>query len=161
MAQVATAEILLFSWIFTIIVVQEVEKFEHPLGRHTGFVPDNYVESFKSVSNYVDLFIYSFDEGRFMFYSPLFDSAISQSSVRALSLVDKLRSSTPASQSDTIWSLKVYNIQRAVTKPNEPVICYLSDELKRGFVCEELLVVSPNTPLKAHGYRTRINAHAH
>ena len=77
MAQVATAEILLFSWIFTIIVVQEVEKFEHPLGRHTGFVPDNYVESFKSVSNYVDLFIYSFDEGRFMFYSTLFDFAIS------------------------------------------------------------------------------------
>ena len=46
---------------------------------------------------------------------------------------------------DPIWSLKVYQIERNVTKPNEPVVYYLSDRLKRGFVHEELLVVPPNT----------------
>ena len=48
---------------------------------------------------------------------------------------------------DPIWSLKVYNIERAVTKPNEPVIYYLHDGPKHGFVREELLVVPPNTQL--------------
>ena len=45
-----------------------------------------------------------------------------------------------------IW-LKAYNIQRTVTKPNEPVIYYLADGTMRGFVREELLVVPPNTQL--------------
>ena len=48
---------------------------------------------------------------------------------------------------DPIWSLKVYQIVKNVTKPNEPVVYYLSDEPKRGFVREELLVVPPNTQL--------------
>jgi len=48
---------------------------------------------------------------------------------------------------DPIWSSKVFNIERAVTKPNEPVIYHLRDEPKRGFVREELLVVPPNTEL--------------
>ena len=48
---------------------------------------------------------------------------------------------------DPVWSLKVYNIERVITKPNQPVIYYLSDGPKRGFVCEELLVVPPNTQL--------------
>ena len=46
---------------------------------------------------------------------------------------------------DPIWSLKVYQIERNVTKTNEPIVYYLSDRLKRGFVHEELLVVLPNT----------------
>ena len=42
---------------------------------------------------------------------------------------------------DPIWSLKVYNIEKVVTKPEEPVMYYLFDGLKRGFVREELMVV--------------------
>ena len=35
---------------------------------------------------------------------------------------------------DPIWSLKVYNIERSFTKPNQPVLYYLYDGPKRGFV---------------------------
>ena len=48
---------------------------------------------------------------------------------------------------DPIWSLKVYNLERVVTKPNEPVEYYLYDGPKRGFVREELMVVPPGTQL--------------
>ena len=48
---------------------------------------------------------------------------------------------------DPIWSLKVYQVVENKTKPNEPVVYYLSDRPKRGFVREELLVVPPNTQL--------------
>ena len=53
---------------------------------------------------------------------------------------------------DPISSLKVYTIQKVVTKPEAPVVYYLYDGPKRGFVCEELLVVPPGTvlpPLKS------------
>ena len=48
---------------------------------------------------------------------------------------------------DPIWSLKVHQIERNKTKPNEPVVYYFSDGPKRGFVHEELLVAPPNTQL--------------
>ncbi len=49
---------------------------------------------------------------------------------------------------DPIWSLKVYSIERSVTKPYQPVLLYyLHDGPKRGFVREELLVIPPNTQL--------------
>ncbi|KAL9983293.1 hypothetical protein ACROYT_G005440 [Oculina patagonica] len=48
---------------------------------------------------------------------------------------------------DPIWSLKVFSLERAVMKPNEPVLYYLHDGPKRGFVREELLVVPPDTAL--------------
>ena len=48
---------------------------------------------------------------------------------------------------DPVWSLKVYNIEKSVTKPNEPVLYYLQDAPKRSFVREELLVVPPNSEL--------------
>ncbi|KAL9955117.1 hypothetical protein ACROYT_G036403 [Oculina patagonica] len=48
---------------------------------------------------------------------------------------------------DPIWSLKVYSIERSVTKPNQPVLYYLHDGPKRGFVREELLIIPPNTQL--------------
>ena len=48
---------------------------------------------------------------------------------------------------DPIWSLKVYQVIENKTKPNEPVVYYLSNRPKRGFVREELLVVPPNTQL--------------
>jgi len=48
---------------------------------------------------------------------------------------------------DPVWSLKVYTLERAVDKPGEPVLYYLHDGAKQGFVREELLVVPPNTQL--------------
>ena len=48
---------------------------------------------------------------------------------------------------DPIWSLEVLNIERVIQKPNEPVLYYLNDGPKRGFVREELLVIPPNTQL--------------
>jgi len=48
---------------------------------------------------------------------------------------------------DPIWSLKVYSIERSFIKPDQPVLYYLRDGHKRGFVREELLVVPPNTTL--------------
>ena len=48
---------------------------------------------------------------------------------------------------DPIWSLKVYQVVENKTKPNAPVVYYLSDGPKRGFVREELLGVPPNTQL--------------
>ena len=48
---------------------------------------------------------------------------------------------------DPIWSLKVYEIEKIMMKPNAPVIYYLSDGPKRWFVREELLVVPPDTQL--------------
>ena len=46
---------------------------------------------------------------------------------------------------DPIWSLKVYTLERVVTKPGEPALYYLRDS--PGLVREELLVVPPNTQL--------------
>ena len=48
---------------------------------------------------------------------------------------------------DPIWSLNVYEIEKIMIKPDAPVIYYLFDGPKRGFVREELLVVPPNTEL--------------
>ena len=48
---------------------------------------------------------------------------------------------------DPIWPLKVYQVVENRTKPDQPVVYYLSDGPKRGFVREELLVVPPNTQL--------------
>ena len=48
---------------------------------------------------------------------------------------------------DPNWPLKVYSIEKAVRKPNEPIIYYLRDGPKRGFVREELLVIPPDTVL--------------
>ena len=48
---------------------------------------------------------------------------------------------------DPIRSLKGYSIEQSFTKPNQPVLYYLYDGPKRGFVREELLVVPPNTQL--------------
>ena len=48
---------------------------------------------------------------------------------------------------DPIWSLNVYSIERSFTKPHQPVLYYLRDGPRLGFVREELLVVPPNTQL--------------
>ena len=48
---------------------------------------------------------------------------------------------------DPIWSLNVYNIEKVVTKSKEPVMYYLFDGPKRGFVREEVMVVPSDTVL--------------
>ena len=48
---------------------------------------------------------------------------------------------------DPNWSLKVYTLKRAISKPNEPILYYLQDGPKRGLVREKLLVVPPDTAL--------------
>lgn len=48
---------------------------------------------------------------------------------------------------DPIWSFKVYDIERSFIKEKQPVLYYLRDGPKRGFVREELLVVPPNSEL--------------
>lgn len=51
---------------------------------------------------------------------------------------------------DPIWSLNIHRIERAVMKPGEPILYYLND-IRRGFVKEELLGVPPNTELPPDG----------
>ena len=52
---------------------------------------------------------------------------------------------------ESIWSLKVYNIKKVDTRPHEPVVYYLDDGPKRGFVREELMVVPQGTVLPPVG----------
>jgi hypothetical protein len=52
---------------------------------------------------------------------------------------------------DPVWSLDVYRLGRSVTKPGDPVLYYLQDGPRRGFVREELLVVPPDTQLPPDG----------
>ena len=56
---------------------------------------------------------------------------------------------------DPVWSLVVYRLGRSVTKPDEPVLYYLQDRPPRGFVREELLVVSPDTQQPPDGVLKR------
>ena len=67
--------------------------------------------------------------------------------VRYLYQPGELEGGSAKRATDPIWSLKVYQVVQNMTKPNEPVVYYLSDGPKRGFVREELLVVPPNTQL--------------
>ena len=46
---------------------------------------------------------------------------------------------------DSIWSLKVYSIERSIVNWNEPVLYYLKDGPQGGFVREELQIVPPRT----------------
>ena len=48
---------------------------------------------------------------------------------------------------DPNWSLKVFSIDRAIVNEKEPVLYYLKDGPKRGFVREELMIVPPGTEL--------------
>ena len=54
---------------------------------------------------------------------------------------------------DPIWSLKVFNIEKALVNEKEPVLYYLKDGPKRGFVREELQIVPPKTELPPEGIR--------
>ena len=46
---------------------------------------------------------------------------------------------------DSVWSVEKYDIERSVVNKGEPVLCYLRDDPKRGFVKEELKLVPPGT----------------
>jgi len=48
---------------------------------------------------------------------------------------------------DPVWSLKVYEIEKIMIKPDALVIYYFLDGPKRWFVREELLVVPPDIQL--------------
>ena len=48
---------------------------------------------------------------------------------------------------DPNWSLKVFSIDRAIVNEREPVLYYLKDGPKRGFVRQELMIVPPGTEL--------------
>ena len=48
---------------------------------------------------------------------------------------------------DPNWSLKVFNILKSIANENEPVLYYLKDGPKRGFVREELMIVPKGTEL--------------
>ena len=48
---------------------------------------------------------------------------------------------------DPNWSLKVFNISSSIANENEPVLYYLKDDPKRGFVREELMTVPRETKL--------------
>ena len=48
---------------------------------------------------------------------------------------------------DPIWSIKVYDISRSTVSPNQPVLYYLLDGPRLGFVREELQVVPYDTEL--------------
>ena len=65
--------------------------------------------------------------------------------VRYLHLPGELEGGTKRA-ADPMWSLKVYTLERAATKPDEPILYYLVGP-KWGFVREELRVVPPNTQL--------------
>ena len=54
---------------------------------------------------------------------------------------------------DPVLSLKVYGIERKIVNKNETVLYFLKDGPKRGFVREELLIVTAETELPPEGIR--------
>ena len=48
---------------------------------------------------------------------------------------------------DPIWSIMIYYISRSVVSPNQPILYYLQDGPRRGFVREELQVIPYDTEL--------------
>ena len=65
--------------------------------------------------------------------------------VRYLYLPGELEGGQTRRATDPTWSLKMYRIDRSVIKPKEPIMYYLYNGPKRGFVREELLIVPPDT----------------
>ena len=67
--------------------------------------------------------------------------------VRYLLAPGELEGGEQRRATDPIWSIKVYYITRSVVSPNQPVLYYLLDGPRRGFVREELQVVPYDTEL--------------
>ena len=62
-------------------------------------------------------------------------------SVRYLLAPGELEGGERRRATDPIWSIQVYYITRSVVSANQPVLYYLQDGPRRGFVREELQVV--------------------
>ena len=56
---------------------------------------------------------------------------------------------------DPIWSIKVYDISKSIITPNQPVLYYLIDGPRRGFVREELQVIPYDTALPPNSVLAR------
>ena len=67
--------------------------------------------------------------------------------VRYLLFPGELEGGERRRATDPIWSLKVYNISKSMITPNQPVLYYLTDGPRRGFVREELQVIPYDTVL--------------
>ena len=68
-------------------------------------------------------------------------------SVRYLLAPGELEGGERRRATDPIWSIQVYYITRSVVSANQPVLYYLQDGPRRGFVREELQVVPHDTEL--------------
>ena len=67
--------------------------------------------------------------------------------VRYLLFPGELEGGEKRRATDPIWSIKIYDISRSIVSPNQPVLYYLQDGPRRGFVREELQVVPDYTEL--------------
>lgn len=76
----------------------------------------------------------------------------SSKNVRFLNATGELEGSQRRT-TDPVSSLKVYGIERKIVNKNETVLYYLKDGPKRGFVREELLIVTAGTELPPEGIR--------
>ena len=82
------------------------------------------------------------------------EERLSNVGVRYLYQPGELEGGERRRATDPIWSLNIYRIERAVMKPGEPILYYLTG-VERGFVREELLVVPPDTELPPDGIMTK------
>ena len=62
-------------------------------------------------------------------------------------LLVNLRVVNEGRATDPIWSIQVYDLSRSVVSYNQPVLYYLLDGPRRGFVREELQFVPDDTEL--------------
>ena len=67
--------------------------------------------------------------------------------VRYLLFPGELEGGEKRRATDPIWSIKVYNIYKSIISHNQPVLYYLTDGPRRGFVREELQVIPYDTQL--------------
>ena len=67
--------------------------------------------------------------------------------VRYLLFPGELEGGERRRATDPIWSIKVYDISKSMITPNQPVLYYLTDGPRRGFVREELQVIPYDTVL--------------
>ena len=67
--------------------------------------------------------------------------------VRYLLFPGELEGGEKRRATDPIWSIKVYNIYKSIISTNQPVLYYLTDGPRRGFVREELQVIPHDTEL--------------
>ena len=65
--------------------------------------------------------------------------------VRYLLFPGELEGGEKRRATDPIWSIKVYDISKSMITPNQPVLYYLTDGPRRGFVREELQVIPYDT----------------